>query len=82
MTTVSKQSVEEFVRPEGHECHVSTGVHECLTFGTGELDANGFWEVPCGDCAREHETQFPECGPCWPHTPAQLETMGLREFSI
>jgi len=79
MTTVNKQLVKEFVRPEGHDCHVSTGIHVCLTFGTGELDDNGFWEFPCYECAREHEKQFPECGQCWPHTSKQLEEMGLRD---
>ena len=66
-----------FVRPAGHECLVSTGIHECLTFGTGHLDENGFWSAPCFDCARAHEEQFPECGPCWPHTTEQRKQMGL-----
>lgn len=52
----SKQATVEFIRPEGHTCHISTGIHECLTFGTGELNGNGFWEILCGDCARAHET--------------------------
>jgi len=26
---------------------VSTGIHEELTFGHGELDDNGFWDVVC-----------------------------------
>ncbi len=69
--------IKPFIRPAGHQCSVSTGVHDCLTFGTGNLDANGFWAVPCPECAREHERQFPECGPCWPHTDEQLKAMGL-----
>jgi len=77
VTEMSKQSIKEFVRPEGHVCHVSTGIHDYLTFGTGELDENGFWEISCADCAREHEKQFPECGPCWPHTIQQLKEMGF-----
>lgn len=73
------QPIQPFIRPEGHSCHVSTGIHEALTFGTGMLDDNGFWEHPCPECAREHEKQFPECGYCWPHTEAQLKEMGLRD---
>ena len=40
--------IKPFVRPAGHSCSVSTGIHECLTFGTGNLDENGFWAVPAG----------------------------------
>lgn len=32
------------------ECGVSTGIHGGLTFGTGNLDANGFWEFQCVPC--------------------------------
>lgn len=32
-------------------CCVSTAITECLTFGYGELDSNGFWEHPCKFCA-------------------------------
>jgi len=46
---VNEQPLKPFERPEGHDCHVSSGVHDCLTFGTGELDDNGFWENPCWD---------------------------------
>lgn len=73
-------SIAPFVRPVGHEhCKVSSGIHDCLTFGSGDLSDCGFWEHPCWECAREHERQFPECGHCWPHTPEQLEAMGLRK---
>ena len=35
-------------RPCGNpECAVSSGIHEGLTFGSGTLDFNGFWSVPC-----------------------------------
>jgi hypothetical protein len=71
--------IKPFVRPEGHTCHVSTGIHDFLTFGTGHLDDNGFWEHPCAECARAHEKQFPQCGPCWPHTEVQLIAMGFQE---
>ncbi len=74
--------LKQFKRPEGHVCHLSTGIHDCLTFGTGDLDANGFWEYPCWECARKHEREFPECGPCWPFTESQLEKMSLRDEEI
>jgi hypothetical protein len=35
------------------ECSCSTGIHGGLTFGSGELDHNGYWEYPCRECA-EH----------------------------
>lgn len=64
----------EFTRPEGHDdCQISTGIHECLTFGSGKLDPYGYWEYSCDECAREHERQFPEDGACWPHTQAYLD---------
>lgn len=66
-----------FERPAGHDCCISTGIHDCLTFGTGKLDESGFWEHPCEECARAHEAQFPEKGDCWPHTKQQLQEMGL-----
>lgn len=73
-----EQPIKPFVRPEGHTCSVSTGIHDCLTFGTGELCDNGFWEDPCWECAREHEKQFPKCGPCWPHTESQRRELDIR----
>ena len=74
---VQTGDIRPFVRPAGHQCKVSSGIHDCLTFGTGKLDANGFWESGCYECARAHEEQFPECGPCWPHTDEQLRQMGF-----
>ena len=32
-------------------CSSSTGIHGGMTFGTGELDQNGYWEFPCRACA-------------------------------
>lgn len=72
------EPIKPFIRLEGHTCRISSGIHDCLTFGKGHLDRNGFWEIPCYECAREHEKQFPKCGPCWPHTLEQLEEMGFR----
>lgn len=34
------------------ECACSTGIHEGLTYGSGELDDYGYWEFPCWECAR------------------------------
>lgn len=64
----------------GHpDCSCSTGIHEtsdddgspaspwALTFGRGELDTLGYWEVPCAICARAGEKRdgVPE-GSYWP----------------
>ena len=35
-------------------CSVSTGICGSQTFGSGELDDNGYWEHPCGACERQH----------------------------
>jgi len=70
------QPFKTFVRPEGHNtCSISTGIHDHLTIGSGKLDDNGFWSIPCPVCARAHEEQFPECGECWPHREEQLKEM-------
>jgi len=55
-----------FKKPEGHNCNISTGIHEGLTFGTGRLSEGGYWEKPCAVCARAWEQQFPEDDLCWP----------------
>lgn len=57
---------EKFKKPEGHKCGVSSGIHEGVTFGTGNLDSNGYWEHPCWECARAWESQYPLEGPAWP----------------
>ena len=48
------------------ECRVSSGICESITFGSGELDFNGYWETPCGVCARDWERRNPEDGEAWP----------------
>jgi len=69
---------KQFKAPPGHDkCRVSTGIHGYLTFGSGRLSGNGFWEHPCGECAKAWEQQFPEDGPCWPHTDEQIAAMGF-----
>lgn len=62
-----------FVKPEGHKCFVSSNVFDHITFGTGELDTNGFWEKGCPTCAREWEKQFPKDYPCWPYPEGFLK---------
>lgn len=47
-------------------CTWSTGIHEGLTVGQGDIDFNGFWEIPCYECARNHERKYPEDGSIWP----------------
>jgi hypothetical protein len=51
------------------DCSVSTGIHDGLTFGRGDLDDYGFWQIPCSPCARRHEREHPEDGACWPFVP-------------
>ena len=36
-------------------CSCSTGIHEGLTFGRGDLDEFGYWEFPCRICAESHD---------------------------
>jgi len=36
------------------DCHASS-FEDIPTFGSGELDEYGFWEKPCGICARKYE---------------------------
>ena len=53
------------------DCSVSSGIHGSykypgFTFGSGALDQHGYWSIPCSICAREHEKNHPEDGPCWP----------------
>ncbi len=48
------------------KCSVSTAISGHLTFGRGEVDEFGFWEIPCHECARDYENRYPETGKCWP----------------
>lgn len=49
-----------------YQCNLSTGICDLLTFGSGELDQHGYWENPCGICARDWERRYPDEGPAWP----------------
>lgn len=61
---------ERPLRPCGHQdCSVSTGEHDGLTFGRGQLDNHGYWEIPCGICARAAEQATPGLV-AWPFAPA------------
>jgi len=42
---------------ENSECGVSTGICGKPTFGSGELDNNGYWEWPCLLCADAYVTR-------------------------
>lgn len=55
----------------GHrDCGISTGyVSEELTFGRGQLDDYGYWEIPCAACARAWERAHPG-KECWPFKDA------------
>lgn len=72
-------AVKRFVRPAGHRCGASSTIYEALSFGTGRLDEHGFWEHGCYECARAHESQFPEDGICWPHSVQTLEEWRERD---
>lgn len=52
---------------ENPECAISTNIADDLSFGSGELNFNGFWEFPCPVCARAHEKAYPEDGECCPY---------------
>lgn len=60
-------------------CGVSTGIHDGLTFGWGDLDQYGYWEHPCGACARAWEKHSPEDAPCWPFGPKRQPRKPTRE---
>lgn len=44
----------------GHDdCGTSSGLADELTFGRGELDDSGYWEIPCRPCAEAFEREHP-----------------------
>lgn len=62
------EEIKKFIKPEGHnDCKCSTNIADEISFGKGELDEYGFWSIPCNECARAWEKQYPEMGKCWPH---------------
>jgi len=42
------------------DCACSTGIHEGLMFGSGELSRNGYWSNPCHACARANDARQKE----------------------
>lgn len=43
------------------DCKVSTSIDDVtLTFGRGDLDFNGFWEIPCVICAEAFKKHSPK----------------------
>jgi len=51
----------------GHwDCGTSTSIDDVtLTFGRGNLDDQGFWEIPCATCAADFKKDHPEKS-VWP----------------
>ncbi len=74
-TTPKIQDIPVPVDADHTKCKWSSGIHDCLTVGRGELDAHGFWEQGCPTCARQHEIDHPEDGPVWPHKSIDVERM-------
>lgn len=58
-------------RPCGNlDCSTSTSIDDVtLTFGRGNLDEHGYWEIPCGVCAEAYQKDFPD-HPVWPRKEA------------
>lgn len=62
------------------KCSGSTNIAEQPSFGSGKLDFYGFWEFPCGVCARAFEKAHPEHGTCWP-PPSEAPAPDLQNPS-
>ena len=67
---------------ENPKCGCSTSTFDFLTFGSGKLDSSGFWEKPCGPCARAAEQLKPKDAPCWPFTDEQLKELDLEDEKL
>lgn len=52
-----------FIRPEGHNCKISSHTFDCLTFGTGRLEDNGCWEHGCPECTVPTNSSFQSAAP-------------------
>jgi hypothetical protein len=61
-------------------CSASTGICESMTFGSGRINFDGYWEFPCAECARAFEKLHPEYAPCWPF-PGQFEDQTPTELT-
>lgn len=70
------------------KCMCSTGIHAWddghslngMTFGSGRLDHNGYWEFPCKECARAFEHAHPEAGEQWPYADMDLSDYKYDDF--
>lgn len=40
-------------------CSTSTGICGNITFGSGELDDYGYWEIPCETCSEHYDFSEP-----------------------
>ncbi len=58
------------------ECKASAGIHDGPTFGSGELDSNGYWEFPCYKCARSFEAANPGVE-AWPFEKKEIQELLL-----
>lgn len=65
-TNRGSEAMFAFDRCANPKCATSTGIHDGLTFGSGELDDSGYWSEPCGKCARAHESTDKDHEACWP----------------
>lgn len=53
------ETMEPRTPPCGNpDCSCSTGAHEGITFGHGELDEHGYWEFPCRVCAEAEDKRM------------------------
>jgi hypothetical protein len=69
----SEGTTPQAERPKGCGCKVSTGICGCLTFGTGRLDHNGFWQLPCPHGSENHT--------CMVRAVAPVETPNTKSES-
>ena len=67
---ISGSCPDRSIMSKHQPCRISSGICESLTFGFGRLDDFGYWEHPCGECARAFEKKRPDLGPCWPFKKA------------
>jgi len=46
------------------KCYASSVICGQITFGRGRLDNNGYWEIPCRECAERFAETNPEYDVC------------------
>jgi len=58
----AKSQAAEFKIPAcgNPNCCASTTIADQASFGSGELDNNGYWEHPCKTCAKAFKVIYPE----------------------